>query len=678
MQDDLFRVQEIPKKSLQLHKSKQQEWVEASFVDPEIQDEYTQHYGQTDGYLGRLFTTNVFRRTFIFALLVLCLLSARSAQLQIVQGATYLDQAEQNRLRIENLRADRGLIYDRFKVPLVQNIPNYTILLQPSLLPSDQEKRITFLKELYQNHLLYYREDTQEEFLVEIEEAYNDFRKRSRPVVVANHLKQDDSVILQIRSNEVPALSVELLSRRHYLNEGPPVPDPEDTTVYEPVKSLSHLLGYMSSLKDDEYSQLAEDGYLFNDVIGRTGLEYIYEKELRGVFGKKSLEVNAQGNEQQVLTQSPPEDGQSLLTTIDSEFQRYAESRLQYHLDENEKKKGSIVVMNPQNGQILAMVSLPTFDNNDFAKGISSELYSALLNDENNPLFNRSVSGEYPSGSTFKPIVAAAALEESIVSPYTPYLSTGGIRIKSWFFPDWRAGGHGQTNVYHALADSVNTYFYIIGGGYNETEGLGVARISAYAKEFGLSEPLGIDLPGEGSGFLPSKEWKEATKNERWYIGDTYHLAIGQGDLLVTPLQVASFFSSFANDGVVYQPTLVSGFLDKDQNLIRSVDPVKLNEKMISPENMTVVQDGLRRVVTQGSGKRLGELPFAVSGKTGTAQWHSTKAPHAWFGGYAPTENPQIAFSVLVEEGEEGSKITVSVTKDLLEWWYENRIASSE
>ncbi len=674
MSEDLFRVQEVSRKSLHLHRGKKQEWVEASFVDPDIQDGYTMQYGQTDGYLGRLFTPKLFAKISIFVLIVLSILILRSMQVQVVQGASYKEKADQNRLRIDHIRADRGLIYDRYKIPLVQNSPNYVLTIQPNLLPVDLSKRQSLLRDLYQSYLLFYRDDTQDEFLSSIEDLYQNYKKRGQATIVAEFIKQDDSIALQLLAEKQEYLSVELFSRREYLNEGPPSLDTSDTRVYAPVKSLSHLLGYMARLNDSDHKELSDNGYLFNDVIGRSGLEYTYEEQLRGEFGNESLEVNAMGTPQQVIAQKQAVDGLSLLTTIDVEFQRAAEEILQNHLIDYEKERGSVVILNPQNGQVISMVSLPTFDNNDFAKRINSDVYSALIENENKPLYNRAVSGEYPSGSTFKPIVAGAALDEGIVTPYTNFLSTGGIRIKTWFFPDWKAGGHGQTNVYHALADSVNTYFYAIGGGVDDFEGLGVAKISDYAYKFGLSQPLGIDLPSESAGFLPSKEWKEATKNERWYIGDTYHLAIGQGDLLVTPLQVASFISTFANGGTVYQPYLVSGFLNQNQELIEEVKPTILNQQVLSQENIQVIQDGLRRVVTQGSGQRLGTLPIEVSGKTGTAQWHPTKPPHAWFAGYAPTENPQIAFSILVEEGEEGSKIAVSIANDLLQWWYDNRI----
>lgn len=673
MQDDLFRVKEEKKRFFRIKRSKRQQWVEGSFIAPDISDEQAQTYAETDGFISSIFSYKHFIIAFLIVMAGLSILLIRATQLQVVKGAYYRDLANSNRLRLEYVRADRGLIYDRFKIPLVQNVPNYVVTVQASLLAEDREERETLLTELYTDFFMHYLDDSLADFLARIQELRDDKQKKDKDIVLAQLLKHDHAIMLQIKAQDIPAFKVDLFSMRKYLNEGPVTTDEDDTQIYPPVKSASHLLGYLTPLHEGEYKELRDKGYLYNDVIGRVGLESYYEEKLRGQNGLRQIEVDALGSQKQVLAQEDPQDGVSVVTSLDIEFQRAIEGILQRHLTENQKNKGSVVILNPLNGEVLSLVSLPTFNNNDFARGIDVDSYRALIENENNPLFNRAISGEYPSGSIFKPIVASAALQEGIVTPNTSFLSVGGIRINVWFFPDWRAGGHGQTNIYKALSDSVNTYFYTIGGGYGDFEGLGVARISEYARQFGLSNVLEIDLPGEKAGFLPSKEWKEEVKNERWYIGDTYHLAIGQGDILVTPLQVASYMSVFANGGTLYQPHIVKAFVDKDFQTIDEVAPYIINQDVVDSEHIEVVRTGLRRVVTMGSGKRLNDLPVKVSGKTGTAQWHSTKDPHAWFAGYAPTDNPQIAFSVMVEEGEEGSGITVSITREILQWWYENR-----
>ncbi|MEK7097236.1 MAG: penicillin-binding transpeptidase domain-containing protein, partial [Patescibacteria group bacterium] len=290
-----------------------------------------------------------------------------------------------------------------------------------------------------------------------------------------------------------------------------------------------------------------------------------------------------------------------------------------------------------------------------------------------NPLFNRAVSGEYPSGSTIKPVMAAAAFEEGVITEKTSFLSSGGLRIGEWFFPDWKAGGHGVTNVRKAIAESVNTFFYYIGGGFQDFIGLGIERIVKYEKMFGLGSQTGVDLPGEASGFLPSKEWKEKTKNEKWYIGDTYHVAIGQGDLTATPLQIAMFTGFFANNGKIYRPHFVREILDSKDNPAKEIEEDPIRENFISDYNIKVVREGMRQTVTAGSARSLSLLPVEAAGKTGTAQWSSKKDPHAWFTGFAPYDYPQIVFTILIEEGREGSTVAVPIAKEFLEWYFGER-----
>jgi penicillin-binding protein 2 len=263
--------------------------------------------------------------------------------------------------------------------------------------------------------------------------------------------------------------------------------------------------------------------------------------------------------------------------------------------------------------------------------------------------------------------VAAAALAEGLIIPTTSFLSTGGLTIGSWFFPDWKVGGHGETNVGKAIAESVNTFFYIIGGGFDAFTGLGVERITSYARLFGFGSLTGLDLPNEGEGFLPSKEWKEEVKGERWYVGDTYHLAIGQGDLLVTPLQMAVALSTVANGGTKYEPHVAKAVGDQWILPKGTVLPEELRQAI------KIVREGMRQTVTSGSARRLNSLPLAAAGKTGTAQIGGSSETHAWFTGFAPYENPEIAVVVLIEEGGEGSSTAVPVAENIFRWWYQNR-----
>ena len=387
----------------------------------------------------------------------------------------------------------------------------------------------------------------------------------------------------------------------------------------------------------------------------------------------RTVEVDALGREKQVVSEDVPIDGYNIVLTLDQKLQKVAERALSETMKKMGKKRGAVIISDPRTGGIRALVSLPAYKNNDFARGISSQAYSELLSDPSRPLFNRALYGEYPSGSTIKPLVAAAALQEGVVTPSTTVRSTGGLRIGEWYFPDWKSGGHGTTNLAKALAQSVNTYFYMVGGGYGEFKGLGVEKLVSYFQKFGLGTLTGIDLFGERDGFVPTQKWKEEVKNEPWYVGDTYHIAIGQGDIVVTPLQVNAFTQYFANGGVNYRPHFFESFLDESGERGDVRKPEVMKEKIVDTRHVEAVREGLREAVVSGSARRLSTLPVASAGKTGTAQWHSWKSPHAWFTGWAPYENPELVITVLVEEGEEGSRAATPVAYDILKWYFSER-----
>ncbi|MBI2476750.1 penicillin-binding protein 2, partial [Candidatus Uhrbacteria bacterium] len=348
--------------------------------------------------------------------------------------------------------------------------------------------------------------------------------------------------------------------------------------------------------------------------------------------------------------------------------QAFIEERLQSIARVSGIRNASVVVMDPRDGAVRALVSFPGYDNGIFGRRVEREQYERLLNDPSHPLFNRVVSGQFPSGSTIKPIMAAAALSEGIIDENTSFVSTGGLRIGAFFFPDWKVGGHGVTNVRKAIAESVNTFFYTIGGGWHEFAGLGLERMMDYARAFGLGSQTQIDVPAEQSGFLPSAAWKLEVKGEPWYVGDTYHVAIGQGDILVTPIQMAMVTAVFANGGTLYTPQIVDHYTVGERT--HDIPPRELRERPVSQEVIRVVREGLREAVTRGSARRLASLPVAVAGKTGTAQWHTERKPHAWFTGFAPFENPEVVVTILVEEGGEGSAVAVPLAHDILSWWF--------
>jgi len=613
------------------------------------EDSFTPGGGEKET-VGRTFDFSKLRPISIFIILALAVLAGRSAWLQIVKGNYYYSLAEGNRIRIERLEPKRGIIYDQNLNPLVRNVANSLLYLIPADLPRDEEARDKVIKKV--SDIL--PELPAEEIKNKLARIKIGTLNSYQPLFLADNIPYEKAMLLYLKSANLPGVFLTDKTRRGY-----------DLSA----ASLSHVLGYTGKINEKELEK-SGDEYLPIDYIGKTGVEYFWENELKGESGKKYIEVDALGKEKKIISQSKTTDGHNLVLSLDLGLQKKLEEVTAAYLKKLNLNKAAAVVMNPNNGEILALVSFPAYDSNKFAKGISSEDYASLLDSPDNPLFNRVISGEYPSGSTIKPVIAAAGLEEKIISEHTSFLSVGGISIGQWFYPDWKAGGHGLTDVRKAIAQSVNTFFYYIGGGYEDFFGLGVERIVNYAKLFGLGAQTGVDLAGEAAGFLPTEEWKEKVKGERWYIGDTYHLAIGQGDLLVTPLQVANYTSVFANGGRLYRPHLVKEILTRDDKLVREVETAPIESDFIDKYNIEVVRQGLRQTITSGSAASLGSLPVAVAGKTGSAQWSTKEKTHAWFTGFAPYEKPEIVITILVEQGGEGSEVAVPIAREVMQWYF--------
>lgn len=582
--------------------------------------------------------------------LFLIILGGRLLWLQVAKGDYYREVANGNRLRLEHPDANRGIIYDVNGKDLVHNIANFLLYCVPADLPKDLGER---------NKLIDHLADLTKQFdATEIKTKINNIKSSQmeyyQPMFLADNIEYNQALKIYLESFSIPGITLSNSNRRFY-----------DL----PSLSLSHVLGYTGKISPEEFSA-NKDIYSSIDYIGKVGLEKSWESELRGVPGLKQVEVDALGKEKKVVSETPSVPGNNLILSLDSTAQQKLEAIMATYLAKAGLKKGAAIVLNPQTGEIISLISLPAYDNNIFAGGISQEQYKILADNPDQPLFSRAVSGEYPSGSTIKPIYAAAALQENIISATTSFLSTGGLRVGQWIFPDWKAGGHGQTNVKKALAESVNTFFYYIGGGFDNFVGLGVDKMVSYLRKFMLGEPLGIDLPHEAAGFVPTKDWKEATKNEKWYIGDTYHLAIGQGDLIVTPLQVAAYTMFFANGGTIYRPHVVKEIVKPTGESVKKIEPQILASNIIDKNNIEIVREGMRQTVTSGSARSMNSLPVEAAGKTGTAQWSTKKDPHAWFTGFAPYDNPSIVITVLVEEGKGGDLIASPIAREFLQWYF--------
>lgn len=589
-------------------------------------------------------------RVFFFGLFgLLAVLAVRAGFLDLARGNAYRLQAEGNRLRLAPIPSERGIIYDRAGRLLTRNIPDFTLTVTPADLPRDAKARSDLIVRLAEIVGL---------TPVDIEKTLRRYPERlTSAIPLKEHLEYDQAVRLDILSGNMPGVALIAGTKREYLLNGP--------GTEEPVLSLSHLLGYQGRINEAEYDALKSEGYLPADFIGKTGLEASYERQLRGRYGKKQIEVDAFGREQAILAQDDPTQGRDLTLTVDTALQAAAERSLRASAARNGRRRGAAVAIDPENGEILALVSWPAYDANVFSRGITLDEYRALAENGDQPLYPRAVSGLYPPGSTIKTAVAAAALAERLITPQTTIVSTGGIRVSQWFFPDWKRGGHGVTDVIKAIAESVNTFFYAVGGGWERFEGLGVKRLESYLAKFGLGDKLGVDLPGEGRGFLPTEEWKARAKKLPWYIGDTYHLSIGQGDILATPLQAAAWTAVFANGGDLVRPHLVKEI--RSEREIESVSRQVIRQQVVPKDAIDVVRKGMRQTVLSGSAQSLQLSPWPIAGKTGTAEWRDGQPPHAWFVGFAPYDKPKIAVAVLIEAGGEGSHSAAPVARDIIE-----------
>jgi len=637
---DPFTIQEGSFKDGNFEGKFRRDWVEGAYTPTERGEE-------TVG--NRLGISFIAALKFACLVLVIILLG-RLGWLQVVKGAYYRDIANGNRLRLERIQANRGIVYDRNNKPLVHNVANFLLYCIPADLPKDDFQRNALIDSLA---ALTGRFDANEvkEAVKKLDASQLEFYQ---PFFIADNIEYEKALKIKLESGEMPGFVLSNASRRSY---------------ELPALSFSHILGYTGKINPDELAENRSE-YSPIDYIGKAGLEKSWENELRGMPGIKQVEVDALGKEKKIVSETVPVPGSNLILSIDAEAQVKLEAIMANYLPKAGLKRAAAVVMDPRNGEIISLISLPAYDNNLFAQGISKEDYSKLADSPDLPLFSRAVSGEYPSGSTIKPIVAGAALEENIITQFTTFLSTGGLRVGQWSFPDWKGGGHGVTDVRKAIAESVNTFFYYIGGGYENFRGLGVDTMVSYFKKFLLGTRLGIDVPNEGVGFVPSKEWKEAVKKERWYVGDTYHIAIGQGDLIVTPLQVAAYTMFFANGGTMYRPHLVKELTDPNGNSVRKIEPVIIAKDILSQANIEIIREGMRDTVLYGSARSMGSLPVEAAGKTGTAQWSSKKDPHGWFTGFAPYNDPEIVITVLVEEGKGGDLSGTPIAREFMQWYF--------
>lgn len=595
--------------------------------------------------------------------IVICcgILLLKLFSLQIINGTGLRKTAEGNRIRNQNIPAPRGLIYDRNNELLAANEASFNLMVTPLDLPKETKTdELTKLVDL----LKLDNTDVQDRIK-------NLDTKSFQPVVVAQNLSQDQTILFKTHEEEFAGFTIN------------PVP----VRQYTDAVMFSHVLGYTGLISGTEQNKLDQSVYDLTDVIGKSGIELSYEKYLKGKNGENQLEVDAFDKPVKVLGTVPPQTGNTVNLNIDKGLQEELYKGFQQHAPGG---RGAVVALNPSNGEVLSLISMPGFDNNLFARGISQQLYQNYISDKALPLFNRAIAGTYPSGSTIKIAEAVAALQEQVITEDTVIVDRGSIVIPNQFdasksatFYGWKHEGLGPMTVRTAIAQSSDIFFYTVGGGapHSDVTGLGPERLAEYYRKFGMGSTSGIDIGGEKPGLVADPQWKaQYFKNDKilskWYLGDTYHIAIGQGDMLVTPLQVSDWTATIANGGSSYKPTILRSILDGSGKIIYKPEPQILVQKFASDQNIRIVQEGMELAVKSGTARQLATLPVCSAGKTGTSQFDGAdpKRTHAWFTMYAPCDHPQIVITVLVESGGEGNAVALPIAKDGFAWWIKNRM----
>lgn len=670
--------------------------------------------------------------------LVVIVLIGRLWQLQMITGEQYRLLADRNRLRQVDVTAPRGVIYDRNGEILARNRPSFSVVVIPGDLPKDPEGQPEGTADaIVLDRLLAILSRPVEDLRTALEtpaptptaQPARAPRATPTPSVMAIPERQpwvmpraeiEEKIELGRLGGAYRSITV-----ARYIEEETAFLIAEDAVnlegiqlVLEPIRDYpsgaltSHIIGYMGHIPETELEAYEAKGYQQNDQVGLTALEAAFEDEIYGKPGRQTIEVDVHGR--RVRTVGEPEaavPGHNLVLSIDLHLQQVAEQALQDTLNASsgftKATQGVVVVMDPRDGKMLALVSLPSYDNNLFTKGITNEAWAALTGDPDLPLFNRAISGRFPPGSIFKIIISAAGLEEGVITQRTRLGdgfdgSNDGViwlpneyapwdRSLAQSFVSWNAKygyGHGMITVRDALAVSDDIFFYELGGGYpNRYTGLGSKKIGEYARIFGLGEVTGIELAGEVDGLVPDSRWKRLNYAENWLTGDTYNMSIGQGYILATPLQMANATAAVANRGYLWQPQLVDHITDDQGNVVRPFEAILLRQIPVDPSLLDVVREGMYGAVnwSNGTATRVRVPGVVVAGKTGTAEFardnnkdgqpdrddKGNLPTHAWFTAFAPYVNPEIVVTVFVANGGEGSSVAAPIATEILQAYFE-------
>lgn len=565
--------------------------------------------------------------------------------LQIAEGERMRGIAEGNRVREQVTYAPRGKILDRNGVVLADNTASFQLSATPYLLPGNTAER----ERMYKKVANTVENLSTQEIKKEVSQEGMD---SPQPVLLAEGLPRETALEVEYILPDLKGFDLNSVPIRDYKSDS----------------GLSHILGYVGRVSKKDLEE--NPGIYPIDFIGKLGVEAEYDEVLRGQNGVVETEVDALGRPLRTLRERPTEPGQDINLTIDYELQKQLADSLRKQMNDADVNSGSGVILDPDTGDILAMVSLPSYDNNKFAKGIEPEEYQELINHPKQPMFNRAAAGGFPSGSVIKPVALIGALDTNTVTEDTIINDTGSLVVRSQYDPSatftfmgWDPSGLGPMDARRAIAMSSNIYFYTVAGGSESFDGMGIDNLVKYYKKFGLGSRTGIDLPEETEGRVPTPEWKKSQTGEEWYVGDTYNLGIGQGDLLVSPLQMARAHAAIANNGKLFRPNLMDG----NEPEITS----KLN---IKDHYFQVVQEGMRQTVTRGttSPVTFADVGAPVAGKSGTAETdpNGTRDPHAWYSAYAPYDDPEVLGVVLLEEGEGGSQYAAPVLAEVFKQYF--------
>ena len=582
----------------------------------------------------------------IAAVLGLCGLLSRLWVLQVIEGEEKRVLSENNRIRLHRVHATRGAVLDRNGQLVVDSRPSF----DATLVPEDSHDLAATVENLA--HLLNQSSAETQSILHQAKG-----RPAFQEVIVKRDVGCDDLMLLETHQLDLPGVNLTITPRRSY-----------------PLGSnLAHLLGYVGEI--DEKQLAAERRYRMGDLVGKTGLERGWESYLRGVDGGEQIEVDAVGRKLRVLREVEEVPGNTVTLTVDLQLQAVAEKALGGN-------DGAIVALDPNTGEILTFVNHPSYDPNAFAHGINPQQWREWMKDAHHPLTNRAIQGQYPPGSTFKIVMATAALEQGVINPFTRIHCGGGVQFGGHYFRCWKKGGHGSVDLHEALVQSCDTFFYQV------AQRLGIDTIARYARMFGLGLPTGIALEHEKPGIIPDTAWKKQRFHQPWYAGETLSVAIGQGYVTSTPLQMANVIATIAT-GTRYRPHFVKQVTTPDGEVLERAEPERICELNVRETTLKQVRDGLRDVVMsdRGTGKKARVKNIEVAGKSGTSQvvklgevrlkahqmpWHSRD--HAWFVAYAPVENPEIAVAAVVEHADGGGgAVAAPIVHEILEAFFQQR-----